>query len=114
MMTQEEEVVKDHNQEIALEEEEEMIVTERTTMTMIPTERTVPIVRMTIATMGTTHPNPRSNVLPRISSVEQKNQKTTVVMLLCRTKQTFVQSPQKQSLTAVANQVRWDQMWPHH
>ena len=73
-MTQEEEVVKDHNQEIALEEEEEKIDTERTTMITIPTEEATPIARMmTIATMGTTHPNPRLSILPGISNAEQKN-----------------------------------------
>ena len=39
---------------------------------IIPTERTTPIARMTTTTMGTVHPNPRSNFLPRISRVEQK------------------------------------------
>ena len=74
MMTREEEVVKDQNQEIALEEEEETIVAEEITLETIPTEKTMPKARtMTITTMETTHPNPRSSVLPRISSAEQKN-----------------------------------------
>ena len=73
-MTQEEEVVKDHNQEITLEEEEETIIAEGMMTLTIPTEKMMPIARTTTMTMaGTTHLNPRSNILPRISSAEQKN-----------------------------------------
>ena len=68
----EEEVVADHNQEITLEAEEEE-VTEETT-TVVPTEGMTSIARMPpIATMGMTHPNPRSSALPRISRVKLKN-----------------------------------------
>ena len=72
VMIKEEEVVEDHNQEVSLEEEEEVIVA-RGTMTIAPTERTTPIARTMTMMMGTTHPNPRSSVLPRMSRVEQKN-----------------------------------------
>ena len=72
MMTQEEEMFKDHSQEITLEEEEEIFFTERTTTMTIPTERTMSIAMITTMTMGTTHLNPRSSVLPRILSVKKK------------------------------------------
>ena len=47
------------------------MITEGTTIVLI--ERMMPTARMTMPTMGTLHPNPRSSVLPRISRVEQKN-----------------------------------------
>ena len=58
------EVVRDHNQVISLEAEEEAIIARRTTI--ILTERMTPIARTMITMMGTAHPNPRSSVLPRI------------------------------------------------
>ena len=72
MTIKEEEVVEDHNQEISLEAEEEVIIT-KGTIKITPTEKMMPIARMMIMTMGTTHPNPRSSILPRVSNAEQKS-----------------------------------------